>query len=199
MSLIAATQITAVATAVLAVFAIVTAVFAILAFRKQSTEVTTLQRQFDDQRTVNEKQTEVLALQAQELRESLAERKRERSEQRRAQAARVIITEERGPDPRVSQAQSAAGVPRNYSVGASVRNNSDQPIREVFIHWLVDGEIAAFKDPLGTLAPGQNGNYTRLLADSPGATTLGAVARFQDAAGLSWESRPDGYLEERQP
>ena len=39
MSLIAAAQITAVATAVLALFAIVTAVFAFLAFRKQSREV----------------------------------------------------------------------------------------------------------------------------------------------------------------
>src|ERR1017187_1558655 len=39
MSLIAATQITAVATAVLALFAIVTAVFAFLAFGKQSQEV----------------------------------------------------------------------------------------------------------------------------------------------------------------
>ncbi len=39
MSLIAATQFTAVATGVLALFAIVTAVFAFLAFRKQSKEV----------------------------------------------------------------------------------------------------------------------------------------------------------------
>lgn len=39
MSLIAATQLTAVATGVLALFAIVTALFAILAFRKQSQEV----------------------------------------------------------------------------------------------------------------------------------------------------------------
>jgi hypothetical protein len=45
MSLIAAAQITAVATAVLALFAIVTAVFAFLAFRKQSREVGLLQEQ----------------------------------------------------------------------------------------------------------------------------------------------------------
>lgn len=45
MSLLLATQITAVATAVLAVFAVVTALFAFLAFRKQSAEVRLLQRQ----------------------------------------------------------------------------------------------------------------------------------------------------------
>ncbi len=45
MSLLAATQITAVATAGLALFAAVTAVFAFLAFRKQSAEVRLLQQQ----------------------------------------------------------------------------------------------------------------------------------------------------------
>ena len=45
MSLIFASQLTAVATAVLAVFAVVTAVFAFLAFRQQSTELGLLQRQ----------------------------------------------------------------------------------------------------------------------------------------------------------
>ena len=45
MSLLLATQITAVATAVLAAFAFVTALFAFLAFRKQSAEVKLLQEQ----------------------------------------------------------------------------------------------------------------------------------------------------------
>ncbi len=45
MSLLVATQVTAVATGVLAFFAIVTAVFAYLAFREQSVEVGLLQRQ----------------------------------------------------------------------------------------------------------------------------------------------------------
>jgi hypothetical protein len=53
MSLIAATQITAVATAILAVFAIVTALFAIQAFRKQSDEVSMLQQ--DRQREAEER------------------------------------------------------------------------------------------------------------------------------------------------
>jgi len=67
MSLIAATQITAVATGILAVFAIVTAVFAFLAFRKQSTKVAALQQQVRDQRDLTAKQTPVLELQLREL------------------------------------------------------------------------------------------------------------------------------------
>ena len=67
MSLIAATQITAVATGILAVFAIVTAVFAFLAFHKQSTKVAALQQQVRDQRDLTAKQTPVLELQLREL------------------------------------------------------------------------------------------------------------------------------------
>lgn len=48
MSLRLATQITAVATAVLALFAIISAVFAYLAFRKQSAEVAILRKQVAD-------------------------------------------------------------------------------------------------------------------------------------------------------
>jgi hypothetical protein len=108
MTLLVATQITAVATAILAAGAIVTAVFAILAFRKQSAEVTTLQQQAEDQqkltsqqaellniqsgqlelqrqglgeqRKVNVKQAEVMDLQARELGESLKQRKDEAEE-----------------------------------------------------------------------------------------------------------------------
>jgi hypothetical protein len=129
MSLVVATQITAVATAILALFAIVTALFAFLAFRKQSAEVAILgkqledqqaltrqqadllkvqsgqlalqSRQFDEQRKLNEKQAEVLALQAKDLEESLAERQRDREQRRQAQAARVFISQDlRPPDSR---------------------------------------------------------------------------------------------------
>jgi hypothetical protein len=86
MSLIFATQLTAVATAVLAVFAIVTTVFAVRAFRKQSQEVrdqaSMLKVQSDqlgEQRTIN-------ALQAKDLQESLKERERLRRIAERGQA-----------------------------------------------------------------------------------------------------------------
>ena len=53
MSLIFATQLTAVATAVLAVFAIVTAFYARQAFRKQSQEVSAIERQVTDQQELH--------------------------------------------------------------------------------------------------------------------------------------------------
>jgi hypothetical protein len=90
MSLIFATQLTAIATAMLAAFAIVTGIYAIRAFRKQSKEVSDqismLGIQSDrlaEQRKINAEQLRVLALQAGELRESLAERKREADLQHR--------------------------------------------------------------------------------------------------------------------
>jgi hypothetical protein len=86
MSLIFATQLTAVATSVLAVFAIVTTVYAVRAFRKQSQEVrdqaSMLKVQSDElgeQRTIN-------ALQAKDLQESLKERERLRRIAEREQA-----------------------------------------------------------------------------------------------------------------
>lgn len=112
MSLLAATQITAVATAVLALFAIVTAAFALLAFLKQSQELKIIreqaqdgralieqqrdmldvqsgqlkiqQAQLDDQRELSAEQVKVLQLQEEDLRSSLQERLR-------AQASRVIV------------------------------------------------------------------------------------------------------------
>src|SRR5258708_37058637 len=104
MSLLVATQITAIATAVLAAFAIITAAFAILAFRKQAEEVRTLKGQLDEQsreagllerqirqqQDFNEQQAPVLALQAKELEESLAERQRDREQRHRDQATHVF-------------------------------------------------------------------------------------------------------------
>jgi hypothetical protein len=122
MSLIFATQLTAIATAVLAVFAIVTAWYARRAFLKQSQEVRAIEQQvqdakeltrqqaellkvqsgqldlqgqqLEDQRQLTCKQTPVLELQGQELQESLAERKREAEQRHRAQASRVFIWQE---------------------------------------------------------------------------------------------------------
>ena len=105
MSVIAAVQWTAVATIALAVFAVVTAVFAFLAYRKQSKELRSieahmtdlrdwagqetellqvqfgqldvLRQQFEEQRAVNARHTEVLELQAQELKASLEQHERQ--------------------------------------------------------------------------------------------------------------------------
>lgn len=138
MSLIFATQLTAVATAVLALFAIVTAWYARRAFLKQSREVTAIERQVSDgqeltrqqgeligiqtgqlealrgqleeQRKASVAQADVLRLQAEELQESLDQRKLQAELGRGYQARRVFLTEEsfggraRGQD----QARSAA-------------------------------------------------------------------------------------------
>lgn len=113
MSLVFATQLTAVATAVLGVFAIVTGAFAVLAFREQSREVRDQASMLDeqrkiskvqsdqlaDQRKVNEKHLEVLGYQAIELQRSSkvlehqAEVLKQQAElTRRAQVAGVSIT-----------------------------------------------------------------------------------------------------------
>jgi len=115
MSMIAAAQWAAVATIALAVFAVVTAVFAFLAYRKQSKEIRTveahmtdtgewarqetellqvqfgqldvLRQQFEEQRAINARQTEVLELQAQELKASLEQREREAVQRQRGHDA----------------------------------------------------------------------------------------------------------------
>ena len=114
MSMIAAAQWTAVATIALAGFAVVTAVFAFLAYRKQSKEVRAfeahmidlgewarqetellrvqfgqldvLRQQFEEQRAVNARLTEVLELQAQELKASLEQHERGAVQRQRGQA-----------------------------------------------------------------------------------------------------------------
>jgi hypothetical protein len=122
MSMIAAAQWTAVATIALAVFAVVTAVFAFLAYRKQSKELRSieahmtdlrdwagqetellqvqfgqldvLRQQFEEQRAVNARHTEVLELQAQELRASLEQREREAAQRQRGQDAQTLAVPE---------------------------------------------------------------------------------------------------------
>jgi TolA-binding protein len=153
-----ATWIGAVATAVLAVGAGFTVYYAKQAFEKQSLEVGTLQKQASDQaemlriqsnqldaqhdqlheqQMVNQKQTEVLELQARELKASIEQRERDAAERRRAQATRVFVWEERHDhDPRVDQATLAAGGERpRPTIEACVKNASEQPIYDLLIRW----------------------------------------------------------------
>lgn len=225
MSLLVATQVTAVATAVLAGFAIVTAIFAIAAFFKQRQEVRTLQQeakdqqvlteqqgelltvqagqlevqrqQLDDQRKINEKQAEVAALQAQELRESLGERKREAEERRRAQASRVFIYEERlDADPRVSPPElSARGERPQPVVVAYVMNTSQQPVYNVIIGWHL-GTAPKGQHHRMPLMPGAEDKDTEPVPPGAVPEMFGAVVFFRDAAGVTWRTRPDGQLDE---
>jgi hypothetical protein len=147
MSLIFATQLTAIATAALAVFAIITAWYARRAFLKQSQEVRAIEQQVqdaqeitrqqaellkvqsgqlelqrqqvDDQRQANARQAEVFELQATELRESLDERKREAERRYRDQAARVFIGETR-QDPKRGEPGQFYLRPGKPAVGPAV-------------------------------------------------------------------------------
>jgi hypothetical protein len=129
LSLLDWTAIAAIATAVLAVGAGFTVYYARNAFSEQSEELGELRKQGDDQRKVNEEQTTVLKLQAQELSASLDERKRQAEEQRRAQANQVAawfgLGEVPGTRPRMD---GPAVVP---AWGAVIRNSSGLPIYDV--------------------------------------------------------------------
>lgn len=157
MSLIFATQLTAVATAVLAAFAIITAVVATFAFRKQSTAVSdgremirqqkdmlqvqaerldVYRQQVDEQRPINASRAETLELQAREIRASLDQRERDAEEQRRSQGAKVIAWFGR-PSP-------------EGPWGAIIRNASDLPILDVrtFFNYIAEKWPGGDWDPV---------------------------------------------------
>ena len=137
------------------------------------------------------------ALQAQELRESLDERKREAEERRRAQASRVFIHEERlDADPRVSQAERAVRRGQLQPVVvAYVMNTSQQPVYNVLISWHL-GTDPKGQYPLMPLMPGAEDKDTRPVPPDAKPEMFGAVAFFRDASGVTWRTRPDGQLDE---
>jgi flagellar biosynthesis component FlhA len=119
MSLVFATQLTAIATLALAALALATAILALLAWRKQSREVSD--------------QAEMLRLQAAELERVSAEREREAQERHRAQAVQVYmwVTLDNGAE-----------------MVAHVRNTSGQPIYEVMLQSRADGSARMWAEPL---------------------------------------------------
>lgn len=181
MSLIFATQLTAVATAVLAVFAIVTAVFAILAFRKQSQEV--------------RDQASVLALQASELRESLKQREREAEQRHRGQASRVFITQDAAPTVPTGYAEQEGVGP---FVTATVTNSSDQPIYNTGLRWHLGPGLHGEPnpDPIGTILPGRDATRMREFPHGADIDNSGADVIFTDSNNVRWIRRPDGYFKE---
>lgn len=119
MSIVFATQLTAVATLALAVFAFATAVLALMAWRKQSREV--------------RDQGEMLRLQAGEFRQLAAEREREAAERRRAQAVLVYTWVARQD---------------KDTMVAHMRNTSQQPVYEVALHGAPEGATTRWMEPL---------------------------------------------------
>jgi hypothetical protein len=154
--------------------AVVTSVFAILAFRKQSKEVGLLQDQVETERT---------------------EREREADERRRAQAARVYVTElfSRGR-PAIPDSTVPASSP---SVTVTVHNTSGQPIYDLRIHWVTWDPVrqAGLEGRLGTLGPGEKVGTPRDLPPDASIGQCTTVAYFRDAAGARWTLAPTGQLE----
>lgn len=238
MSLTYATWTLAGVTAILAIGAIVTAVYAIKAFIQQTEEVGLLQQgatdqqeltrqqaellkvqsgqlevqqqQLEEQRHLNARQAEVMDLQAQELQASLAERKQEAENLRRAQASQVFIWEERlDKDPRTSEAaehlkelarSSGLYVDPPGVIVEHLVNTSPQPIYDVLLSWHKGSARWGFSQAIPALMPGAEEIRIRdLPSDLPeyvDPAVYGAVLFFRDAAGTYWRTRPDGQLDE---
>ena len=180
--------ITAITTAGLFIGAIVTAIYAIKTFREQS-------QQLEDQRKINAEQTKVLDLQASELRESLAERKREAERRKIAQASQVFIWTETTDEPVIEGLQRPIG--RRMAIIAHLKNTSQQPVYDLAIVWRKRTDPWGEPDMIGlVLMPGQEASRMRIIDPSlPGHGNLSlfeAVAHFRDAAGWHWRANADG-------
>ena len=195
MSLLLATQITAIATSVLAFFAIVTAVFAFLAFLKQSREVRAIERQVIDQQELAQQQGELLRVQSGQLELQRQQLDDQRTERRRAQASRVFVWIR--PDPE-------GGDPIDSAV-VGVKNTSQQPIYDLILTWRIgSGERNEHLGPARTvLMPDEQ--YPFVAGITPGlpadsyllaTSLLWASVVFRDAAGVHWRLHSDGQLDE---
>lgn len=166
MSLIFATQLTAVATVALAVLALATAVLAYLAWRKQSREV--------------RDQAEMLRLQAEEFSQLSEDRKREALERRRDQAVHVYMW--------VAQDDKGKSV-------IHVRNTSQRPVYDVVLRE-ADPPAFSVMEWLQPLMPGQEyTKIPTVLPHWPGDSWT-CSATFCDHAGVRWQMWPGGRLEE---
>lgn len=183
MSLIAAAQLTAIATVALAAGAIVTAVFAFLAFRKQSDEVRTLKEQLEDQENLNEKQTPVLELQARDLSHSLEDRRRDLDQRRRAQATQVFI--------RIADAAKAGLL---VDLLAEVTNSSQQPVYDLEAHWHLENGPLGISAPLPHLMPGLTTSFSQSWNADDDISGLGVALEFRDAAHVHWRTTDRGEL-----
>lgn len=185
MSLAAPTWITAIAAVILAAGAIITSIFAIRALGQQS-------RQLGDQQAVHAKLAELLPLQAEDLRDSLLQR-------RRAQAAQVFIEVDRIPPAAVAGGSGQDEPdPPPWRLRARVHNTSRQPIHDLHVIWQRGMVRMGKPDRTGRLMPGNDASFERLGPPAMGPPVdpaiLGAFLAFRDAAGVRWAVREDGTL-----
>jgi hypothetical protein len=167
MSLTFATQLTAIATAVLGAFAIITAVVAYMAFRRQTQEVGILQQQ------VKEHQ-EVLA--------------REAREGHRAQASRVFITlDSGGVHPASFNVANTSDQPV-YDAEIRWRYRT---ARTPFIQHSRPGTILPGERPVIECQAASEAHRVRPNPDDDFTVLI-----FRDAAGVMWVRALDGDLSE---
>lgn len=178
MSLLTATEVTAVATAVLALLAAATAWFAFAAARAQAEQVRILRGQ---------------------VRSAKTELDRQADDRRRAQAAQVYLTRAAVKVRRGSQGTvQVQGISAKAAhVDITVHNTSKQPVYDVRVHWAsATAKVqAGSDDPAGTLPPGGEYHAQRELPGDMPLEDFTAVASFRDAAGLQWSITPDGRLQ----
>lgn len=189
MSLDLSGEITAIATAVLAVFAIVTAFYARQAFRKQSQEVSAIERQVTDQQELTRQQAELLQVQSSQLDLQRQQLDDQHMERRRAQASLVSIWTEWTGD-------------SSHRVGTvHIENKSLQPIRNLFVFWDNEPDPGDKCEFFSFLGPGDRRDKTLALPapfPDPGDPAMVGVSMFfQDAAGVRWRIRRNGQLEEK--
>jgi hypothetical protein len=186
MSLAGPAWLAAIAAVVLAVAATVTAFFAIGALGRQN-------RALREQQAAHARLAELIQLQAEELRDSLRERKR-------AQATQVFIEVDRIAPAAPAAAGSGQGEPdpQPWRLSAWVRNTSSQPIYDLHVIWQRGMVRMGKPDRMGRLMPGSDASFQRPgpAPASPPAdpAVLGAFLAFRDAAGVRWAVREDGTL-----
>lgn len=199
MSLIFATQLTAVATAVLAAFAIITAWYARKAFRKQSQEVAAIERQVADEQELTRQQADLLKVQSEQLELQRRQFERDQDERRRSQAGKVFVWTERGYDERFPDAAASGD---HDTLTLYVTNTSQQPVYDLAISWLLGDAPweTGGKDVESVLMPGSQWGVTRHLPPflplTAGGRRYSGTARFRDASGVRWLMTPDGQLAE---
>ena len=203
MSLLAATILTAWATGVLAVGAIVTAVLAYRAFKKQSAEVTAIEKQVKDQEQLTRQQAAQLTVQTGQLQLQQRQFEQQEKDRRQDQASRVFMMRELTTDTRVDQVQRALDRHGHQAVNVYVTNTSQQPVYELRVNWRRGSALWDQPELLPVLAPGDPHQFVRAIPpDLPPGVDLdvfSAAVTFRDRAQVWWRSRPDGRFEELEP
>jgi hypothetical protein len=181
------TWIAAIATAVVAIGVIIATRLAGKALNARS-------RWVADQRELISQLAEVLALQVKDLRLSIDER-------RRAQACQVFIELDRLAGPATPHQDSAAPPPRRVS--ATVHNNSQQPVYDLYVIWQLGTVRMGRPDREARLLPGTEVSFERAPEPSGSGSgddaALSAFLTFRDAAGIRWTVREDGTLSDISP